>query len=138
MKNPTDAITVSTEFTRKGLRDYVLARLDEESYSDESLYSVFEEFNYRLGLKARSLSSMMEGFGIKFEWMINNGKAIYSPKDELEEYFFTDPEGKEWQGLDAILASLREEVDVDSVANDYWFGRSLEKWSSSSAKEYSP
>lgn len=124
MNTSADAVKVSNEFTREGLRAYVTSYIDEESYSDESLYSVFEEFNYRVGLKAKQLGEMLDGFGIKFFWAVNLGKAVYSPKDSLEEYFYTDSQGNENHGIDAILAFLRDEVDVETVINDYWSRRS--------------
>lgn len=127
MKMPKNALKVSDEFTREGLRQHVMSHLDEESYSDESLYHVYEEFNYRLGLKVNDLAETMKGFEIEFFWAVNLGRVVYNPKDELDEYFFTDARGKEWNGLDAILAFLRDEVNVEAVESDYWSSRSPSK-----------
>lgn len=129
MRIKEEAIKVDDEFTRDGLRAYVLSNLDEESYSDESLYGVCERFNYRLHQKAESLSEDMKGFGIKFYWYVNMGKFIYHPKDDLEEYIYFDSSQTEHLGINAILAFLRDEVSIEEVSDDYWSERSpLSAW----------
>lgn len=96
---------VSYEFTREGLRKHVLSFLDEDSYCDETLYAICEEFNYRLGIKSQNLAELLEHWGTNFSWSINFGIVSYTPKDAWDNYYYKSKTGKSYKGLDALLSS---------------------------------
>lgn len=129
MTNVDSSLSISYDFTRDGLKDYVRAHIDGESYSDESFYGLFEEFSYRMGLKAAEITRMVSGFGIDFYWAINMGKIKFCPEGAFDNYTYMDTEDKEWLKVDAILAFIRDETGIDQVVDDYWTQRdSARKW----------
>lgn len=125
--------SVSEEFTRTGLREHVLSFINEESYCDESLYSICEEFNYRLMLKSQGISNLLKGWGTEFTWAINTGIVIYAPAGAWNNYNYVAKHGVKYSKLDALLAFIRDDINIDALVNDYWSNRSPSKvW----AKEY--
>lgn len=124
MFDNTGTVKVSEEFTRTGIKEYVIGNLDTESYSDESAHAVFEEFSYRLSLKVERFRDLLEFCGVDFFWAVNLGRAKYQPMQDLAEYCYIDSTGRQWEGLDALLAFIRDDVDMESVVNDYWSSRS--------------
>lgn len=125
--------SVSEEFTRTGLREHVLSFINEESYCDESLYSICEEFNYRLMLKSQGISNLLKGWGTEFTWAINSGIVIYAPAGAWNDYNYVAKDGVKYSKLDALLAFIRDDINVVALVNDYWSNRSPSKaW----AEEY--
>ena len=123
MKTTPDPVTVSEEFTREGLKAYVEKYIDIDSYSDESFYELCEEFNYRLHLKANELSELLDMVGIRFAWNINFGTLQYDPESAFADYKYKDSNRRLWKGEDAILAFLRDDVNVEAVIDNYWTAR---------------
>lgn len=119
--------SVSQEFTRLGLRKHVLSFINEESYCDESLYSICEEFNYRLMLKSQGISELLKEWGTEFTWSINTGVVVYAPAGAWNNYHYVTKDGTRYSKLDALLAFIRDDIDVSALVNDYWNSRSPAK-----------
>lgn len=120
-------ISVHEVFTREGLKHYVEAHIDIESYSDETFYELCEQYNYRLHLKANELSDLLEMVGINFAWNINFGTVQYEPESAFDEYQYKDPQGIIWIGEEAILAFLRDDTNIEAVIDNYWSGKDRQK-----------
>lgn len=111
---------VSTQFSLDGLREYLLDSIDEESYGEQSRSHVFNEFILQLDAQSLKLATALEGSGAEFIWAVNMGKAGISPEGSEKNYRHKSMDGTEYQGMDAVLAFLRDNIDVNELTDAYW------------------
>lgn len=111
---------VTTEFSLEGLRDYLVSNIDSESYGEQSFNRVFNEFVLQLDAQVLKLSMALEGSGIEFIWAVNMGKAGLSPEESESLYRHTSQDGTKYQGINAVLAFVRDNIDINELTDAYW------------------
>lgn len=116
----TKSEAIAKEFSLEGLREHFITQIDAESYSDTALNETYEEFLFQLSLQVRKTADSLAGCGVNFFWAINMQDAILDPHDVRSDYIYTDSEGRLFEGLNAIIASIVYGFDVDSLISNYW------------------
>ena len=120
------SIELPQEFTLKGLEDHVISFLDEESYCDASFYDIFTEFTDQLVIKSKSISQLLESWGTGFHWEISSEEVLYAPNKDWDSYKYKNAHGVVYYGVEAILAFLRDDIDIPSLVDNYWSNRNHE------------
>lgn len=116
----TKSETIAEEFTLEGLREHFITQIDAESYSDTALNETYEEFLFQLSLQVRKTADSLAGFGVNFFWAVYMQEAILDPEDVRSNYNYTDNEGRTFEGMNAIIASIVYGFDVDALTSNYW------------------
>lgn len=123
----TKSDVIAQEFTLAGLKNYLETEIDMESYSDHAFYEVLEEFLLQLSLEVRKTADALSGCGINFFWAIHMEDAILDPHDVAGNYLFSDSSGKSYDGINAIIASIVYDMDIDNITSNYWRTKDLLK-----------
>lgn len=123
----TKSDMLAKDFTLEGLREYLLDNLDVESYSDSAITDVLEEFLFQLTLRVKSTAEALASCGVEFFWAVYLEDAVISPREAELNYSFTAPGGKLFQGINAIVASIVYDLDIDALTENYWLTKTLKQ-----------
>lgn len=116
----TKSETIAKEFSLEGLREHFITQIDAESYSDTAMSETYEEFLFQLSLQVRKTADSLAGCGVNFFWAIYLEDGILDPAEVRSDYIYSDAEGNTYEGLNAIVASLVYEFDVEALIANYW------------------
>jgi hypothetical protein len=118
--------TIADEFTMEGLKNYLLSELDIESYSDETLDDIYQDFLYVLFLKSRQTSSILDSCHVDFAWDVYDGtaKLVDIPVEE-NTYLYISEDGTRYNGVDAIIANIVYGVNIDLLLENFWKVKSV-------------
>ena len=123
---PVEVEKIAEEFTADGLKAYLFSELDVESYSDETLEDIYQDFLYALFIEARRTSSILEGCHVDFEWDVYAGTAeLVDIPVEDNAYHYVSGDGTRYVGVDAIIANIVHSVDIDLLLENFWKVKSV-------------
>jgi hypothetical protein len=118
--------TIADEFAMEGLKNYLLSELDIESYSDETLDDIYQDFLYVLFLESRKTSSILDGCHVDFAWDVYAGTAkLVDIPAEDNAYLYISEDGTRYNGVDAIIANIVYSVDIDLLLENFWKVKSV-------------
>lgn len=118
--------TIADEFKMEGLKNYLLSELDIESYSDETLNDIYQDFLYVLFLEARRTSSILDSCHVDFAWDVydETAKLVDIPVED-NVYFYISEDGTRYSGVDAIIANIVYSVNIDLLLENFWKVKSV-------------
>jgi hypothetical protein len=118
--------TIADEFKMEGLKNYLLSELDIESYSDETLNDIYQDFLYVLFLEARKTSSILDSCHVDFAWDVYDGTAkLVDIPVEDNAYHYISEDGTRHSGVDAIIANIVYSVNIDLLLENFWKVKSV-------------
>ena len=126
---------IADEFKMEGLKNYLLSELDIESYSDETLNDIYQDFLYALFIEARRTSSILESCHVEFAWDVydETAKLVDIPVED-NAYHYISADGTHYSGVDAIIANIVYGVNIDLLLENFWKVKSV-NWKFSIKKE---
>lgn len=119
--------TIAEEFSMEGLKNHLLSELDIESYSDETLDDIYQDFLYGLFLEARNTASILESCHVEFSWDVYAGtaKLIDIPVEDNAYVYVSKETGTRYDGVDAIIANIVYSVNIDLLLENFWKVKSV-------------
>lgn len=118
--------TIADEFTMEGLKNYLFSELDIESYSDETLDDIYQDFLYVLFLESRQTSSILDSCRVEFAWDVYDGTAkLVDIPVEDNAYLYISEDGTRYSGADAIIANIVYGVNIDLLLENFWKVKSV-------------
>lgn len=118
--------TIADEFSLEGLKNYLLSELDIESYSDETLDDIYQDFLYGLFLEARQTASILESCHVEFNWDVYAGTAkLVDIPVEDNAYVYISENGTRYNGTDAIIANIVYGMNIDLLLENFWKVKSV-------------
>jgi hypothetical protein len=118
--------TIADEFSMEGLKNYLLSELDIESYSDETLDDIYQDFLYALFIEARKTGSILESCHVEFSWDVYAGtaKLIDIPVED-NAYVYISENKTRYDGVDAIIANIVYGINIDLLLENFWKVKSV-------------
>jgi hypothetical protein len=118
--------TIAGEFSMEGLKNYLLSELDIESYSDETLDDIYQDFLYALFIEARTTSSILDSCHVDFAWDVYAGTAkLVDIPVENNNYLYISEDGTRYSGAEAIIANIVYGVNIDLLLENFWKVKSV-------------
>lgn len=118
--------TIADEFSMEGLKNYLLSELDIESYSDETLDDIYQDFLYGLFIEARKTASILESCHVEFAWDVYAGTAkLVDIPVEDNTYAYISANGTRYSGTDAIIANIVYGTNIDLLLENFWKVKSV-------------